>query len=191
MSQIQIAGVQYTPSSLSAVFQADSDAIDAADGARATLKQTVDNEKTTHAKTAIVIVALRNWLLGYFGPQAVTVLGDFGFTAPKSTRTKKIATKAAAVVKSKATRAARGTTGPVKKKSVKGNVDTSALVAAINDPLQSKIVGNGNSSAGVPASPPAQPATTAAPKATAPSGGGGSGSSSGNGSSGAGTPAQS
>ena len=201
MAQIQLAGVVYTPSSLSAVFQTDSDAIDAADTARAALKQAVVNEKTAHAKTATVLAALRSYLLAYYGKQAVALLGDFGFNAPKSTRTTDVATKAAAVVKSKATRAARGTKGSVEKQSVKGNLDTTALVAAINDPLQSKILGNnaGNeSSAGAPASPPAPPANTApapaaSPKAAGATGGSSSTSSSnnGNGSSGAGTPAQS
>jgi hypothetical protein len=205
MAQIQLAGVVYTPSSLSAVFQADSDAIDASDTARAALKQAVGTGKTTHAKTAIVLAALRSFLLGYYGKQAVTVLGDFGINAPKSTATKTVATKAAAVVKGKATRAARGTTGSVQKQKVKGNLDTTALEAAINDPLQSKIVGNNNAgnagngnAATAPASPSAQPAnvapTPAAPKATGATGGGSSSSSSsnnGNGSTGAGTPAQS
>ena len=198
MAQIQLAGVAYTPSSLSAVFQADSDVIDAADTARAALKQAVVNEKTAHAKTAIVLAALRSYLLAYYGKQAVAVLGDFGINAPKSTRTTDVATKAAAVVKTKATRAARGTAGSVQKQSVKGNLDTTALVAAINDPLQSKILGNtaGNgNAAGAPASPPAPPATNTAPTPAAPKAagatGGTSSSNNGNGSTGAGTPAQS
>lgn len=160
---IQLAGVAYTPSSLSAVFQADSDAIDATDTQRKALQQAVLTQKSTHAKTAIVLAALRSFLLGYFGKLAVTILGDFGFNAPKTTPKKTVATKAAAVVKGKATRAARGTMGSVEKKSVKGNVDTTKLEAAINDPLASSIGGPVTSNADTSPVGPAAPATSPAP----------------------------
>jgi hypothetical protein len=165
---IQLAGVAYTPSSLSAVFQTDSDAIDAAENQRKALQQAVLTQKQTHAKTAIVLSALRSFLLGYFGRLAVAILGDFGFNAPKTTPKKTVATKAAAVVKGKATRAARGTMGSVKKKSVKGNLDTTKLEAAINDPLASPIDAPVTSNAETPPAGPAAPAVSPAPTPAAP-----------------------
>ena len=181
-AQISLAGAAYTPSSLQAVFQADSDAIDAADTARKALQQAVVNEKAAHAKTAVVLSALRSYLLATFGKQAVTVLGDFGFNAPKSTAIKTVATKAAAVAKAKATRAARGTKGSVEKLTVKGNLDTTKLEAAINDPLTSSIDATPGNENAAPASPPAAatPAPTpAAPKAGSTGGNGGDGSTGG------------
>jgi hypothetical protein len=74
------------------------------------------------------------------------------------------------VAKAKATRAARGTKGSVEKQKVKGNLDTTALVAAINDPLKSAIDENtSNQNAAPPASPPA--AATPAPTPAAPKAG--------------------
>lgn len=165
---IQLAGVAYTPSSLSAIFQADSDVIDATDTQRKALQQAVLTQKQTHAKTAVVLSALRSFLLGYFGKLAVTILGDFGFNAPKTTPKKTIATKAAAVVKGKATRAARGTMGSVEKQSVKGHLDTTKLEAAINDPLGSAIDAPVTTNAGTPPAGPAAPAVSTAPTPAAP-----------------------
>jgi len=63
-----------------------------------------------------------------------TVLADFGL-APKKARTPPSpAAKVAAAAKRKATRAARGTTGPKKKLSVKGNV-TGVQITPVTAPV--------------------------------------------------------
>lgn len=113
MTQIQLAGVTYTPASLTAVFQSDSDAIAAATTAHTQWQQNVATQKATNKATQVVLSALRRFLLSYFGTQAVAVLGDFGFTAPKTPGVKTAAAEAASVAKAKATRAARGTKGSV------------------------------------------------------------------------------
>ena len=129
MATVTLNGQPYTLAQLLAVYQADSAAIDATDTAHATWQQRVADEQATHAKTVLVTRALRSFLLGYYGEQAVAILGDFGLTAPKSNATMSVATKALAAAKGNATRAARGTTGSVKKKAIVGNV-TSVVVSA-------------------------------------------------------------
>ena len=163
MNVIQLAGVSYTPASLTAVFQADSNAIAAAATGHTQWQQAVATQNATNKATQVVISALRSFLLAYFGKTAVAVLGDFGFTAPKTPGTKTAAAKAASVAKAKATRAARGTKGSVQKQSIKGNIDTSALEAAINDPLTSPV--DKPAAAPAAAAPPTAMATVLAPAA--------------------------
>ena len=135
MASIQLEGVEYTPSTLSGVFQADTDAMIATDAAHKALTQAVLAEQAAHAKTALVLSALRRFLLAFYGTQAVTVLGDFGMNAPRSTTASKtVTTKAIAVAKTKATRTARGTKGPVAKLAITGSVDEAAITTAINEP---------------------------------------------------------
>jgi hypothetical protein len=127
MAQVTLAGKQYTPAQISAIYQADSAAMDATDAAHAAWQQAVANERATRATTVQFNRSLRSFVLGYYGEQAVAILGDFGFTAPKSTATTDVATKALAASKAKATRAARGTTGSVKKKAITGNLTSVVL----------------------------------------------------------------
>jgi hypothetical protein len=54
----QLAGGTYTPSSLAAVFEADSKSIDDADDAKKAAAQKVLDAQATHATTAIVLSAL-------------------------------------------------------------------------------------------------------------------------------------
>lgn len=168
---IQLAGVKYNASSLAAVFENDSAAVTATEAAQKAASQAVLAEKATHAKTAIVLAALKRYLLAFYGTQAVTILGDFGMNAPASKATKTVTTKAIAVAKTKATRAARGTVGKVEKLATKGTVDTAAIEAAINDPSGSNAAATpaatGTAAGGAATSAPAAtPAITAAPAAT-------------------------
>jgi hypothetical protein len=129
MATVTLAGQPYTPAQLTAIYQADSAAMDATDTAHATWLQRVADERATHAITAKATRALRSFLIGYYGDEAVAILGDFGLTAPKSNATTNVATKALAAAKGKATREARGTTGSVKKKAVTGNLTSVVLTA--------------------------------------------------------------
>jgi hypothetical protein len=131
--QVQLAGEPFTLLSLKAVFQADTVAIDTTDDAKKAYEKAVLDEKATRVRTAAVLGSLRSFLIGYFGKRAVTVLGDFAMEPPK-TATLTVPQKAVAVAKAKATRAARGTKGPVEKLSITGTVDESAIKAAINAP---------------------------------------------------------
>lgn len=172
MATILLAGGSYTPSSLAAVFEADSKSIDDADDAKKAAAQKVLDAKATHAKTAIVLAALRSFLLATFGTQAVAVLGDFGMNAPKPRGSKTVTTKAVAVAKAKATRAARGTKGPVAKLATVGSVDATAIKEAINSPTPvtpaaTATTATTTTSATTAATPPA-PAAGPAPLPPAP-----------------------
>lgn len=138
--QVQLAGEAFTLPSLKAVFEADTAAINATDDAKKAYEKAVLEEKATRARTAAVLDALRSFLIGYFGKRAVTVLGDFDMEPPK-TATRTVPEKAVAIAKAKATRAVRGTKGPVAKLATTGTVDETAIKAAIESP----------------ASPPAKP----------------------------------
>jgi hypothetical protein len=131
--QVQLAGEAFTLPSLKAVFEADTAAINATDDKKKAYDQAVLDEKAARARTAAVLSALRSFLIGYFGKHAVAVLGDFDMNAPK-TATRTVPTKAVAVAKAKATRAARGTKGPVQRLSVTGTVDETAIRTAIESP---------------------------------------------------------
>jgi hypothetical protein len=128
MQTIVLNGQQYTPATLKGVFQADNTAIDAADSAHKALAQSVLDERNSNASTAKVKRALRSFVLGYFGQEAVAIIGDFGMNVPKPRATKTVATKALAAVKAKATRAARGVVGSVQKLNVTGGV-TGAVIS--------------------------------------------------------------
>jgi hypothetical protein len=165
MATFTLNGQIYTLAQLLAVYQADSAAIDATDTARATWMQKVADERAIHAITALVTRALRRFLLGYYGEEAVAILGDFGLTAPKSTVTTNVATKALAAAKSKATREARGTAGSVQKRATKGNV-TSVVVTATPGGAQMsqpQAPAETVSAANAPAATPATPAPAAKP----------------------------
>jgi hypothetical protein len=121
LPSIMLAGKTYTTTALKAVYQGDSAAIAATDAAHKQYEDAVARERTAHAETLVVTRALRSYLLGMHGEDAVTLLGDFGFAAPKP-KTKTVATKAAAVEKSLATRKVRGTMGARQKQGVTGGV---------------------------------------------------------------------
>ena len=165
MATVTLNGQLYTLAQLLAVYQADSAAIDATETAHATWQQRVADEQATHAVTAKVTRALRSFLLGYYGEQATAILGDFGLTARKSNATMTVATKALATAKAKATRAARGTTGSVKKKAIVGNV-TSVVVSATPGGAtmtQPSAPAGTAPTASAPAATPATPAPAATP----------------------------
>jgi hypothetical protein len=131
--QVQLAGEPFTLPSLKAVFQAETAAMNATDDAKKVYEKALLDEKAARARTAAVLSALRSFLIGYFGKHAVTILGDFDMNAPK-TATRTVPAKAVAVAKAKATRAARGTKGPVAKLATTGTVDEAAIKAAIESP---------------------------------------------------------
>jgi hypothetical protein len=85
-----------------------------------------------------------------------TVLADFGLVQKKAPTPPTVEAKAAAVAKREATRTARGTTGPKKKLSTKGNV-TGVEITPVTTPA---------AAASAP-QPPAQPAASGASAAPA------------------------
>jgi hypothetical protein len=130
VTSLTLLGASHTPASLKAVFQADIDATNAAEAGHTQWKQQVATQKATRANTRAVGKALKSYLLGTFGPAAVGVLEDFGFTAPKSPGKKTVAAKAESLVKAKATRTARHTMGKKQRKTVKGTAAVSPSVGS-------------------------------------------------------------
>lgn len=160
---VTIGGVAYTPVTLTAVF---ADAITAIDTADAQHKQWLDDVaamKTAKAKADGVYGLLRNFLIGQFGTNDKSVLGDFGIAAPKSRTKKNAATKAAAAVRAKATRDLRHTMGPKQKQTVKSQVDVQIAgvpatgatppTITVTEPSAATPATNGAASPAAPAAP--------------------------------------
>jgi hypothetical protein len=143
------------PSDLVKAIQADIDATDAADKARADWLAAVQVQTDSHQKVGPVLRAFKRAVLARFGDtqDAGSTLADFGY-APQKVAVKSSATNAAAAEQGRATRAARHTMGSKQKQQVKGTVTPASPPAT-------------------PASPPAAgPAAPVAPVASAPSAGG-------------------
>jgi hypothetical protein len=174
-AKIPLAGEVFDPSSLKAVFSTESAAMDATDSARTAFHKAVLDESAARSRRVLIRSALRSFLVGTYGKQAVTILGDFGFTPPKKA-TLTVPDKAVAVAKQHATRAARGTQGPVARQATVGTVDEAAIRSAITSPAAPPAA----AAAPVPppganpatAAAPAIPVAAAAPKAAPPQGGG-------------------
>ena len=105
----------------SCCFQGQADAMTA----QTTAQKTADDAMTALRKLQITngptILALKDLLLAQFGAASQT-LADFGLSPRKVRAPMTVAQKAAAAAKRKATRAARGTTGPKAKLAIKGTV---------------------------------------------------------------------
>jgi hypothetical protein len=127
---ILLAGATTTPASLKAVFQDDIDQTNALDATEAQAKQQRAKQKAARAKAIATRKNLKAFVLANYGTAALQMLGDFGFTAPKSKAgTKTVATKAKAVAAAKATRTARHTMGKKQKAVIKGGVATPTAAA--------------------------------------------------------------
>jgi len=90
------------------------------------------------------------------------VLADFAIPTRKVPVAQTAEQKAVAAAKRKATREARGTTGPKAKKAIKGNVTASLVVTPAND-VDAAGTGTSPAPTATPAAPGGTPAT--APKA--------------------------
>ena len=93
--------------------------------AQTTAQKTADDAMTALRELLIkngpTIQALKDLLLAQFGNASQT-LADFGLSPRKERAPMTVEQKAAAAAKRKATRAARGTTGPKAKLAIKGTV---------------------------------------------------------------------
>lgn len=117
-----IAGTTYTPAELKALFQSEITAIEASDGLRKSLADSVQNVKTVSATVNEAYLLLRGGLITLYGRKANAVLNDFGMEIPKVSGPQTVESKALAKAKRAATRAARHTMGSVQKKAITGNV---------------------------------------------------------------------
>lgn len=120
LASLTVGSQTLTPADLVQVFQdrlATGKAVQAADAARTAA---VKADRDERAKTAALVRSLRRVVVGMF-EQTPDTLAVFGLKAPKAAK-KKVDVKAAAVVKSKATRTARHTTGKKAKLAIKGTL---------------------------------------------------------------------
>jgi hypothetical protein len=115
---IPINGKQCHPADVLAIFQADVDARAGVDNAHASVKASITARKTADANRRAADAALKSYVVQLYGATSVEAQ-EFGYPPPKS-GTKSVATKQAAIEKSAATRAARGTIGSAQKAEISG-----------------------------------------------------------------------
>jgi hypothetical protein len=104
------------------------DAAEATKASRTAWLGTVQTERAVEAQLRPIRAAVRSIVAARFGTDG-TQLTQFGFTPAKHAK-KTAATKAQAVVKSKATRTARGTKGSKQKKAIKGTAAVASVPVA-------------------------------------------------------------
>jgi hypothetical protein len=80
---LTFAGASYTPDELKAALEAEITAEEAVDAGRAQFRQQVVDARAARAKARALRKALRTHILSAFGADAVAMLEDFGFKAPK------------------------------------------------------------------------------------------------------------
>ena len=153
--QFTLGNTAYTTASLVQTLQSLADALAALNTAHASLKDGVVALHATATKVEPVIRNYTSFLRATFST-ATAQLGDFGLQAPKARQPLPTAKRAAATAKSKATRAARGTTSKKQKLAIKGDV-TGVTVTPITAPAASS-----------PPATPAGPAPVATPPVATP-----------------------
>jgi hypothetical protein len=169
--KVTIGGVTYTPATLSAVFSDENDAISALDSLHTQVTEQVQTTKAARAQGALVYGLLRSYLIGQYGKQATTVLGEFGMTAPKPSGAKTLQSKAAGATKRAATRQVRNTMGSVQKKKVKGVMEVPLTAVTTITPAAPSTTGasatTGQTTTAASTAPATPAAVPAPPKPTA------------------------
>jgi len=125
---LTLAGQTLTANQVVSALQDVIDAANAVPPAKAAWQAALSALKTQVASSQELVVCLRQMVMAQFRTQP-GVLADFGLAAPK--KRAKLTTQQAALkaARSKATRQARGTLGPVERQSVKGNVASIQIVS--------------------------------------------------------------
>jgi hypothetical protein len=164
---VTIGGVTYTPATLKQVFSDENTAITATEALHTQVTDQVQVTNAAKAKGALVYGLLRSYLIGQYGKQANTVLGDFGMEAPKTMGAKTLESKTAAATKRAATRQVRNTMGSVQKKSVKGVMEVPVkavtTIVPVTSPTTDATAPAPTTGAASPAPAATAPAATAAP----------------------------
>ncbi len=163
---VTLVGVTYTPSKLAKMFQDGIDVADATDAASKAWHAAVATEKENTQALSGVQTSLRDHVSATYGASS-TEFADFGF-APKAVRVVTADTKAEAVKKRAATRAARRTMGSRQRLEVTGEVPPAPSTPTTAATPAAPAAPEAPSSAPVP-SPAASQANgaPAAPKAVA------------------------
>jgi hypothetical protein len=157
-TQVLLVGVSYTPAQVTQQLQTLVNLRSSVDAAKATVQAKLAAEKAQMPALSTFMGALVSYVKASFG-NAPDVLADFGLH-PKARAQPTVQAKTAAAAKRKATRAARHTTGPKQKLSVKGDVQ-SIVVTPI---LAGQPVAAVSGSTSAPAT--SAGATAATPRAT-------------------------
>jgi hypothetical protein len=105
VATITLEAVDYTPTTLMALFQSYIDLADAAVTARASWLLAVQKEQAVRATIVAVLASLRTYVTLKYGTGAVDTQADFGFS-PKKVVVKTAETKANAAAKAAVTKAA-------------------------------------------------------------------------------------
>ena len=169
---LQLEGETYTPTSLTALIESRIKAAQAVDVAKASWLDAVKTYEAIDAKVTPAMRGLRQYAFNAYG-RTSPKLADFGFRPP-ATATQTTEQKQTAVQKRRATRAARGTTGPKAKLKVTGEtVKQQQLQDALAQANQQLAASQGQAHppAAAPAPVPAQVLVApngAPPAATAP-----------------------
>jgi hypothetical protein len=120
-TSVTLLGSSYTPAQITSKLQSIVTLRSDVDAAKAATKAKLAAEASQLPALHDLMIAFESYLRGAYGSQP-DVLAEFGLQ-PKKVRTPAtVATKAAAVAKRTATRAARHTMGKVQKQAVKGDV---------------------------------------------------------------------
>jgi len=133
-----IAGVSTPTTSIIAKVQARVAAEQAVPPAKATWQAAVAQARSQITETKTLVSAVKQAILVAFAGQ-VDTLADFGLT-PRKARVVTPEQKVASAAKSKATRAARHTAGPVQKKAVKGDVTGVVVTPVTAAPVPGPVV---------------------------------------------------
>ena len=141
-----IGSTVYTSASMIQVLQGLANAMTARDAAEAGAKDARAAEQAAQTRVGPILLAYKRLVLAAFANTAQT-LTDFGLTPPRARTPLTTEQLAARAAKTKATRAARGTTSRKQKLAVKGKV-TGVFVTPITGPT---------------AAPPPAPAASASP----------------------------
>lgn len=155
MTSIMVGGSTTTPAAAEAQLNALSTLRNDVDAARTALSAKIATETAQLPTLRAFLVAFVAFVRGTFG-NSPDVLADFGLAPRKASTPLTTEQKAARAAKAKATRAARGTTGPKAKLAVKGNVTGVVVTPVTSAPTTT------------PAPEPAQPAPTASPASPSP-----------------------
>ena len=116
---ITLEAVDYTPTTLMALFQSYIDGGDATVTARAAWLLAVQKETAMNTQILGGLAALKAYVTLKFGTGAVDTQADFGFS-PRKVAVRTAAEKSASAKKAAATREARHTMGSDQKKAVTG-----------------------------------------------------------------------
>jgi hypothetical protein len=149
-----IGSTTYTTASLLQVLQGLANAMTARDAAQAGAKDAMAAEQAAQTQVGPILKAYKRLVLAAFA-NATQTLADFGLTPPKAPTPLTSEQLAAKAAKSRATRAARGTTSKKQKLAVKGDV-TGVTVTPVHAPTVA------------PPAAPVPPVTPASPTATQP-----------------------